>query len=722
MKHLRFIAAILIITLAFGNATADDKDKYRQLAEQVRQEVWANDLPAFHQRTCPEQYKTAHSAVILAAYYELVVDQHRKTNVAELLLFGRSAKIVTANSYMRRLVAINDELAREAFSQFDFATVQKGWERGWRQKRQTVVGLRIIKPSGEVREVPIDDYVSVDEGRGNGQQRLKVAVPDLQAGDLLDYFIYNVDDLEENSVSPYHFSFIASVPMLSYQVHCVIDRDMTTQYRTLNGAPDFRQGTDADGNVVLDVEVSNVEQTEPRLWYDSTAQTPTILLCITGKKLKGQWAPPSTRQPGLQANPHFSQIVADDVECRNNSKGTSLWGKELKQWKQYCERVADMQLTPRERVARLYTGLHYLLRFSQTGQLTTEAFLNMLREALEKQGFTVRDLYTTHAGQEPIDQLISYRNTMWGLYLDNPDCVLLPPFGDTSPFIIPSTFQGRAAILDNADGTIITLPASKPGDNCTDITLTAEVADGTTLRISRRNSMGGIERERLSTDLYTISQLFTDVFGYLGINLTMADVVGKKYLNDLIESNRQQQEQKEQLFRLEASAFHDTNITELESYRVEDIGFRHDSTALVYSSTYTLDGLLKRAGGNLVLSIGRLLSQQMKVEDSDRQRTTDIHFDLPASESHYDITFRLPEGYVADSASLNQLNTEVQNSCGAFIAHATTNGSELKLTAIKRYCHAREPLERWPEVLEFIDAASAFNAAQVVLRPRRPSH
>lgn len=74
--------------------------------------------------------------------------------------------------------------------------------------------------------------------------------------------------------------------MLSYTVHCEIDDKLTTQYRTLNGAPDFKQSKDENGNILLDVAVKDIEQTEPDLWYNPMQQTPMTLMYITNSKMK----------------------------------------------------------------------------------------------------------------------------------------------------------------------------------------------------------------------------------------------------------------------------------------------------------------------------------------------------------------------------------------------------------------------------------------------------
>ena len=104
----RITLSILLLVIGLVTATADKKEKYQKLAEAVRNEVWSKDLPAFNQRTCPEEYKK-HSAVALAFYNELTVDQHLKVNLLELLFMYNVPQMVTANYYSRTPMAINDE-------------------------------------------------------------------------------------------------------------------------------------------------------------------------------------------------------------------------------------------------------------------------------------------------------------------------------------------------------------------------------------------------------------------------------------------------------------------------------------------------------------------------------------------------------------------------------------------------------------------------------------
>ena len=50
MKRKYIMAVIIALMLGTVATMADDKEKYQQLAEQVRTEVWSKELPAFSQR------------------------------------------------------------------------------------------------------------------------------------------------------------------------------------------------------------------------------------------------------------------------------------------------------------------------------------------------------------------------------------------------------------------------------------------------------------------------------------------------------------------------------------------------------------------------------------------------------------------------------------------------------------------------------------------------
>ena len=54
-------------------------------------------------------------------------------------------------------------------------------------KTTSFVGVKVIKPNGTLTEINADDIVLIkDETK---EKKAKLAIPDLQPGDIIDYFI-----------------------------------------------------------------------------------------------------------------------------------------------------------------------------------------------------------------------------------------------------------------------------------------------------------------------------------------------------------------------------------------------------------------------------------------------------------------------------------------------------------------------------------------------------
>ncbi len=128
-----------------------------------------------------------------------------------------------------------------------------------------------------------------------------------------------------------------------------------------------------------------------------------------------------------------------------------------------------------------------------------------------------------------------------------------------------------------------------------------------------------------------------------------------------------------------------------------------------------MEGLVKKAGPNLILSTGRLLGDLMKVEGTDRQRDADINM-LSARQTVWDIEVTLPAGYKVSPESLQQLDKNVSNDCGAFVAKATSENGKLMLHVTKTYSKGYLPASKWTELLSIIDASNDYTTLQTVLK------
>lgn len=248
---------LCLCTLLLMGATgvyADKLEKYKAFADTIRQNVWGMDLPQFKNTDIPAKYKN-ESAVIVAAYRDVSVTQKSRLDLFSVInLNFKMKRNIICSDLNRVCIRINDQAALKKYSEFDFISYYRRYRYGWSEKVQHVLGVRVIKPDGTIREVGTDDYVNTAEGKNDKEKGQKLAVPGLAIGDNIDIFTYEEKKLEEHTMDPFFISYQDEYPMLWKKVHCVIDKDLTTQYRTLNGAPDFKQSTDEEKNIILDAK------------------------------------------------------------------------------------------------------------------------------------------------------------------------------------------------------------------------------------------------------------------------------------------------------------------------------------------------------------------------------------------------------------------------------------------------------------------------------------
>nr|WP_296977919.1 hypothetical protein [Prevotella sp.] len=144
------------------------------------------------------------------------------------------------------------------------------------------------------------------------------------------------------------------------------------------------------------------------------------------------------------------------------------------------------------------------------------------------------------------------------------------------------------------------------------------------------------------------------------------------------------------------------------------MGIRKDSADFVYHVDYEMEGLVKRAGSSMMLAVGKLIGEQMKLEGNDRIRKDRIWRRM-AFADEWNIEVALPKGCQASAESLKKLNTTVSNDCGEFAVKASAGAGKIIVHVSKSFLHREEPVANWDKVLKLVDACSAFNEKQVVI-------
>ena len=711
IKVIRVVFSILLVQLLTLSVNADEKADYLKLAQKVRQEVWSSTPADFQKRTVPDRYKNA-SAVILSYYRELSTDYYRKAT-ADLVLNLRLTRQIDCTDMERMLIQINDKKALKDYSEFTFKTKSRKWTWGYHHKTQTVLGIRVIKKNGNVQEVSLDDYVDVKEGKNDKDLSQKIAVPGLEVGDCIDVFSLDQIDTQEQQLDPFYFVLRQDKPVLYTKVHCVLDQSLSTVYRTMNGAPDFTQTTDKDKNAVLDMVMDKPIDAESSIWYNPLEQSPFIEMYITPTKSKVAVVENAMRQKGVRGNPDVTPILQDDWKLLKSyvSKGGYSPAGLPSTYKSVFKSAKKEGMSAEEKADRIYS-------FEYVSSGSSQRAFNTVANYLRKLGVEIEMGITTPFGALPVDKLINYNSTSWFFRLKGTDMYYFPGTYPKVASEIPYIYQGRKAYMQDSEEQI-TIPVSQAEDNKSVNDMVVKL-DGTKLDISRKVTYSGEQKmygqSLVSPDntLFGSSQLEA-YWRYLKYDdKDPYSCYTKKESAELKGAFNEYRKNAIDPFKAEISSYHDGDPVQVGGYGVDCVGIRRDSSNFVYHVDYVMDGMVKRAGNNYLLSVGKLIGSSLKLEGKDRERIDDVWRKM-AFVDEWNIEIPLPQGYKVSAEALKKIETSVANECGEFTVKATAGNESVKVYVRKCFAHRVEPVSNWSKLLALVDACSAFADKQMVI-------
>lgn len=711
IKVIRVVFSILLVQLFTLSVNADEKADYLKLAQKVRQEVWSSTPADFQKRTVPDRYKNA-SAVILSYYRELSTDYYRKAT-ADLVLNLRLTRQIDCTDMERMLIQINDKKALKDYSEFTFKTKSRKWTWGYHHKTQTVLGIRVIKKNGNVQEVSLDDYVDVKEGKNDKDLSQKIAVPGLEVGDCIDVFSLDQIDTQEQQLDPFYFVLRQDEPVLYTKVHCVLDQSLATVYRTMNGAPDFTQTTDKDKNAVLDMVMDKPVDAESSIWYNSLEQSPFIEMYITPTKAKVAVVEKAMRQKGVRGNPDVTPILQDDWKLLKSyvSKGGYSPAGLPSTYKSVFKSAKKEGMSAEEKADRIYS-------FEYVSGGASQRVFNTVANYLRKLGVEIEMGITTPFGALPVDKLINYNSTSWFFRLKGTDVYYFPGTYPKVASEIPYIYQGRKAYMQDSEEQI-TIPVSQAEANKSVNDMVVKL-DGTKLDISRKVTYSGEQKmygqSLVSPDntLFGSSQLEA-YWRYLKYDdKDPYSCYTKKESAELKGAFNEFRKNAIDPFKAEISSYHDGDPVQVGGYGVDCVGIRRDSSNFVYHVDYVMDGMVKRAGNNYLLSVGKLIGSSLKLEGKDRERIDDVWRKM-AFVDEWNIEIPLPQGYKVSAEALKKIETSVANECGEFTVKATAGNESVKVYVRKCFAHRVEPVSNWSKLLALVDACSAFTDKQMVI-------
>jgi hypothetical protein len=696
--------------------------------------------PEFKVSLVPQQW-AQESAVILAQKIDYAYIRKAMSNT------------MVIREYVRKRIRLQDKNALEKFSEFYYVTYGK----------KTDVSFSIIKTNGKVVNVDLSKAIEVDKDVDNVFRPIyltnnttffKMAIPDLEIGDIIDFYYASASDkaLEKGygEFTPYIFTLNYSYPVLYQKFQFDLDKGTNAMFRSYNGAPKLYEGdggfdtkaSDKKSLVTYFIVDRNREKTSEERWNYPYRNAPTVKLKITynggglsntlfGKK--GEATGESVSLTKLKTmytpiqyytSPVIEAMVRDVLDYLKYNDKDKLKPGPLAHEAYYAFRKIFLESYYKGQVksgARRKTVMKDSKKelSEKEDAVTVNKLLwaAVIYRVYHKLGLfpEVLVIMPRYLGQWS-DMLFEEELELAMRVSGDNKRYFLFPFDNFDLFAQPSaTFDGSDAYaftLEKFGGDYYkaNIPATTDTANIIKQESFITVPESLDLmNVQRVSTYSGLEKN----DVITLAHYDRE---YLNTDFKKYIINPKKDKGDNIYNDPDKEERKKtQLEYLQKGVERDElEVNKYEKYELLQDG-RYDETPLLsFKETYSLKKLINKAGRNYLMDIGKLIGGQIKLEEKEiRKRDNDIWI-AHARTIENNITITLPKGYIAEG--LQDMVFNVNNESGSFISTAKMDGDKLVVTTKKIYKKNYDKKDNWPNYVAFLEAAYKFTQAKVVLK------
>lgn len=650
---------------------------------------------------------------------------------------GKVGKIF-AKSYDRVRMLIMDKLALENHSIFSYENSSSRYF-GYRTGQH--YGVQIIKSTGEVVEVNLEELEQNADG--------KVAIPNLEIGDIIDYCLYFEDTYYQDCFPGTIESISGNYPIINGYKRLEVDRGVFINYKALNGAPDLTKNESISDRRKLVYEL-NFDNIAPRIdeaWSPNRRTEPSFKLSMCYGVLSR-----TARSDQMIVDPYnVTNHVSDEIKKRTiaNMRIGSLLSNDItiKQFRRWMRSTyKDTELTDSEYMEVSYYYLrYYTVIFNpvlnsyvenfHTSYIKFDYFMKLMKEVASDRLLDFRIIFTNNRYVSTFDDVImsselyrvfSYRdeNGQWK-YLETPTAYqtmdyVNPDLRGQKGLAIEYIANGRR-YTESEVPIEVTLPMNTPEQNYY----------GTLFSISpdleSKEASVLVEKKLTGNYKYDNSKLYLrDTDYHLEVETSML----KKGAEDKFgNSGRRERGKSLSIEHVEGregekikamkKLWEDDGLelVSYDSFELVNTGVKSSEDTLIIKEELTVEDLFQKVGPNIVFNLGKIALDQISFSETEiNERNYDVYYNYPKSLWYqYEIT--VPEGY--EVKGFDALNITADNTFGMTEMRASMEGNILAIELNKVYKKQIVPKEDWDKVMEFITPAMKINEAQVVFQKKK---
>lgn len=738
---------ICLFTLNAAFAFSDVED-YKLHVEEVKKEVWGWNKPEFKTYKVPSEFDR-FSYVTLAKHVEISASMNKKFHFVALANWTKKEYLYT--STIREMIKLNDKAALDEYSEISYQQFRQKNFYTATGTSTTIIGVRVIKPNGIVKEVSTDETVLTKDSKRDKQAKL--AISDLQVGDIIDYFICTEDKMEDGKApEESFFVFGDENPILNYSVHCVLGKKYAIEYRAMNGAPEFKQSQGEDEDIVLDVGKADIPAFPTTLWMSAMRQLPILRLnIIVG--YKGMYAKSrNSRRPGEVYRNQSADEIMEDQEIEIESlKAYVKPGSKTNLYFDVKSALLkidkDFEKLPKAELAlRVFYVCRYLYTMNVSasspikvdfarnyGTMDTKMYLFTLSEVMRDFGINAGVALVSSKYGPRINQVMKKNDYNFLVVINEEKTLYMGIESLFSPAnFIPYQYEGveNSTVINSGppisasrrlfNKSVVSLPTSSWMQNVQSerLNVSFNPVDLQVVKIERQTSNTGHFCADAQKDLMPFEQYFEAERHQMGIEKSLIEEFSEskrtKTLSDEYRSafGKAREEQRRR-FLIEVERQFGMKPKELFSFKIDTLGMRHTEPAFVYSTHFSMEGLVKKAGANYIMDIGKLISSQIQLKAWQRERKVDVYMPF-ARTFEYVISVAIPEGYKAEG--IEKLSQKVETDAASFLVTTSAVNNQVNVSVKKIYKHSFEAVSNWPMIVEVLDAAVNFNSSKLLIR------
>lgn len=689
-------------------------------ALELREEMWNSSDKDFRNVVIPEKWKNK-SAVIIAQLHRF---EYRKALMASLLRI---------NEYSHYRIKLIDRNAINKYAEISFEADRDGAQAATGLK--VYAGFKIIKPDGKEIVVDLANVVKMERGGSGGNIAYrKIAIPNLEPGDILDYYICKENVILRSShiqfFDPIIYNLPQEYPVIKQKLQFKLQRRCYINLKSLNGAPELKLVTDEENDEqYYSLEDGDRDGIADVRWLYPNREVPTVKFRASYASSAGmRYMDVLLGNPGEVKSKVTGQELVDLTNSltsvvqytKDASKFISSKHKGEKDpfvlskaayyyFRNQLLSSAELSVLDGEGLSS-YNSIRFVDKFSDF--LNSKKINHEIIVGVDRDISSLDDIVI----ENELRFFVRVKKGSQYLYFSPLDIFMTPDY--ISPALQGTDAYAMDGLARHRIAKRTTLPATTMDQNATETTLQVKTTDMSLVSVSASHVLKGVHKlysQYEFLDVYDAIDEDDKKFEKLESFSGLGGSTKKKYaaLKQAYMASRESD--KNESLKKSIEGNYDFKIKDVSNFKLIQSGRFDDAPEMKYSFDFTAEELIKKTGPNYLVDIGKLIEQQVKIEGDEIDRKYAVYFDHPRTFT-YKINFEIPKGY--EVQGLEKLNSSVENGTGGFVSKARIEGNQLIIETRKHYDVRKVAMEDWKSVVSFLNAANTFSAQKVLLKKK----